>query len=120
MIAGLLGKKLIAPLSFEGYTNADFFNHWLEHCLVPELPPNYTVIIDNASFHKNQRTREIIEKAGCKLIYLPPYSPDLNPIESWWAILKTHIRTALKETRNLSQAIQIAFQNMNYHKYQFN
>ena len=71
MIAGLLGKKLIAPLSFEGYTNADVFNHWLEHCLVPELPPNYTVIIDNASFHKNQRTREIIEKAGCKLIYFP-------------------------------------------------
>lgn len=120
MIAGLLGKKMIAPLSFEGYTNADVFNHWLEHCLVPELPPNHTVIIDNASFHKSTKTREIIDKSGCKLIFLPPYSPDLNPIENWWAILKTHIRTALKETKNLSQAIQIAFQNMNYHKYQSN
>jgi transposase len=116
MIAGLLGKKMIAPLSFEGYTNADVFNHWLEHCLAPELPPNHTVIIDNASFHKSTKTKETIEKAGCKLIFLPPYSPDLNPIENWWAILKTHIRTALKETKNLSQAIQIAFQNMNYHK----
>ena len=116
MISGLLGKKMIAPLSFEGYTDAAVFNHWLEHCLVPELPPKHTIIIDNASFHKSTRTQQIIEAAGCNIIFLPSYSPDLNPIEKWWAILKKHIRKALKTTKNLSRAIQIAFQNMQYHK----
>ena len=111
-----LGKKMIAPLSFEGYTDAAVFNHWLEHCLVPELPPKHTIIIDNASFHKSTRTQQIIEAAGCNIIFLPSYSPDLNPIEKWWAILKKHIRKALKTTKNLSRAIQIAFQNMQYHK----
>ena len=116
LICGLLGKKLIAPLSFEGYTNADVFNQWLEACLLPELPPGHTVIIDNARFHQSPKTRALIESAGCQLIFLPPYSPDLNDIEPWWAILKKHLRKILPDMPNLFAAIDRAFEAMNYHK----
>lgn len=116
LICGLLGKKLIAPLAFECYTNADVFNQWLEECLIPELPPGHTVIIDNARFHQSQKTRELIEAAGCRLNILPPYSPDLNDIEPWWAILKKHLRKILPNGHELAHAITLAFAAMNYHK----
>ena len=93
MIAGLLGKKMIAPWMFEGYTDADVFNTWLEKVLLPELPPGHTIILDNAQFHKSQKTTDLIEQAGCKILFLPSYSPDLNPIEEWWAILRAQPKT---------------------------
>jgi transposase len=61
--------------------------------------------MDNASFHKSPRIRELIESVGCRLIYLPPYSPDLNPIEHVWANLKALIRTHQHRQDNLSLAI---------------
>lgn len=81
VIAGLHQHKLAAPCHFTGFTDTSFFNEWLENHLLPELPSGVTIIMDNARFHKSSRTREIIEKAGCFLLFLPPYSPDLNPIE---------------------------------------
>ncbi|MCH9762847.1 MAG: transposase, partial [Gammaproteobacteria bacterium] len=56
------------------------------------------VVIDNASFHKSKSIRQLIEDAGAKLIFLPPYSPDLNPIEKWWHKIKTTIRKVLRDT----------------------
>ena len=88
IIAALLGKKILAPLVFEGYTDTNIFNQWLEECLIPEMPPGCIVVMDNASFHKSKKTVQLIESANCKPIFLPPYSPDLNPIENWWAIIK--------------------------------
>ena len=116
IIAGLLGKKLIAPFIFEGYTDADVFNSWLEHGLLAETPPGYTIIMDRASFHRKPKTRQLIEEAGCSVIYLPSYSPDFNPIEEWWAILKAKIKAIMPEQKQLSNAIESAFKNMNYHK----
>ena len=116
IIAGLLGKKLIAPLVFEGYTNTSVFAQWVQSCLLPELPPGHTMVIDNASFHRAPLIRTLIESAGCTLIYLPAYSPDFNDIEPWWAVLKTKVTEAIPKTDTLMQAIQNAFQSMNYHK----
>lgn len=116
LIAGLLGHKLIAPLAFEGYTDAEVFNQWIEKCLIPEMPPGYTVIMDRASFHRNPKTRKLIENVGCKIIYLPSYSPDFNPIEEWWAILKSKIKAIMPNEDALMNVIQSAFQQMNYHK----
>ena len=81
-------KSLIAPMLFDGSCNADTFNTWLATQLAKELTPNDVVIMDNAAFHKTPQTKAIIEATGATLLYLPPYSPDLNPIEHDFAALK--------------------------------
>ena len=73
-MAGYVNRRAIAPLVFHGTCNTEFFNKWVEDFLVPELKAGQTVIMDNVSFHKSPKTRELIEKAGCKLVYLPPYT----------------------------------------------
>ena len=90
LVAGWIActKTLIAPLLFEGTTNTLMFNAWLREGLLPELPANSVVVMDNAAFHTSQETKDILLKAGHTLLYLPPYSPDLNPIEKVWATLK--------------------------------
>ena len=75
-------------MAFKGTCNTEVFNTWLDKVLIPELCPGQIIIMDNASFHKSAKTRELIESAGCKLLYLPPYSPELNPIEKTWANIK--------------------------------
>lgn len=78
----------MAPFLFEGSTTASVFNQWLQDSLFKELPEGATVIMDNAAFHKTAETRELFEGSSFHLLYLPPYSPDLNPIEQDFAILK--------------------------------
>jgi transposase len=73
--------------------------------LARELKPGQTVVMDNASFHKSHLVREIIEAAGCKLVYLPPYSPDLNPIEKFWANLKRWINQHVPYMDDFHKAI---------------
>lgn len=85
-------RQLKAPFRFEGATNTEVFNLWLEKCLLPTLHPGQIVVMDNARFHKSLKTQELITAARCVLRFLPPYSPDLNPIEPVWAIVKARIR----------------------------
>jgi putative transposase len=77
-----------APMLFEGTTNTDVVNLWLQKVLLPQLPPDRILVWDNAAFHKNPATETIIKNAGHGLVSLPPYSPDLNPIEHDFANLK--------------------------------
>ena len=78
--------------------NGAIFKAYLEQCLVPTLKPGDIVVIDNLSSHKSDDVRQIIEAAGAKLLYLPPYSPDLNPIEMAFAKLKAHLRKAAERS----------------------
>lgn len=105
LIAGLLNKQLLAPCVFNSYINAEGFNYWLENHLLTELSPGYVIIIDNARFHQSAQTREIIANAQCQLIFLPPYSPDLNPIEKWWAIIKARVKKIVKQFDDFNQAL---------------
>lgn len=106
MIGGLINNRFIAPFTFQGGCNADVFNVWLEHILTPLLKKGTTIIMDNAAFHKSVKTREIIESAGCYLLYLPTYSPDLNPIEHCWHTLKSKLRPLIQNCNsNLQQLI---------------
>jgi len=109
IIAGKCGKKIYAPFAHKNITNSEIFNMWLEKCLLPETGPGKTIVMDNATFHKNKRTKEIIEEARCKLIYLPPYSPDLNPIERFWSWLKRKIRSIVNNFTSLDSVLNSIF-----------
>lgn len=109
IVAAQCGKDILAPMTFRGSCNTSLFVTWVEKMLVPELIAGQTVVMDNASFHKSSIVKELIEKAGCKLIYLPPYSPDLNPIEKFWANLKRWINQHLPHIHDLHKAISFFF-----------
>ena len=102
-------KKLIAPFVFEGYTDSELFNGWLEKCLLPNLQKGQVVVMDNAAFHKGKRTKELINSAGCRIVFQPPYSPDLNPIEQQWAVLKRKFRKHKHRFKTFREAIDYAF-----------
>lgn len=109
LIAALHESQLLAPMRFEGYCDTLVFNAWVEHVLLPELRPGQTVLMDNASFHKSITTKTLIESKGCTLKYLPTYSPDLNPIEPQWAILKARLRKHKTAHQSLGKAIDTIF-----------
>jgi transposase len=106
MIAGYRAGQLIAPITVAGCCNRVVFEIWLEQCLIPELQPGQWVIVDNATFHHGGRIQELIEAAGCHLLYLPPYSPDLNRVEKCWAWLKSRIRKRLRYSDHLREAME--------------
>jgi len=97
-IGALTMRGFIAPFVLDGPINRDAFETYVEQVLIPELRPGDIVIMDNLSSHKGQRVRELIEAAGAELNYLPPYSPDFNPIENAFAKLKALLRKAAKRT----------------------
>lgn len=84
--------QLLNPFYFKGSTNKDIFKIYLKEILLPNLPENSYIIMDNAAFHKGEEIDNIIKSAGINLIYLPTYSPDLNPIEKKWAQVKSYYR----------------------------
>lgn len=112
VIAALNNKKLVAPMCFEGTCNTDVLNVWLKRELLPMLSPGHVLIVDNASFHKSTTTQNLVESYGCKLLVLPPYSPDLNPIEKCWANMKKKIRELLPTASTLSEAFDSAILSM--------
>ena len=86
-------------LAVEGSTTREVFEAYLERALAPSLRPGQVVVMDNLSSHKGGRVKELIEERGCELMYLPPYSPDLNPIEEAFAKIKALLRNAGGRTR---------------------
>jgi len=101
-------KELIAPLEHSGYIDKQLFNQWVGELLCPSLKPGQCVIMDNASIHKSPLVKELIENAGCTLIYLPVYSPDLNSIEHCWANFKNYLSKIIKNFKDFRDAITAA------------
>lgn len=99
LIAALGVEGMRCSTVVDGAVNGDVFEAFVEQVLVPELRPGDVVILDNLSSHKRQRTRELIEAAGAELLFLPPYSPDLNPIEMIFAKVKHLLRSLACRTR---------------------
>jgi transposase len=91
-VAGLRCDGVVAPCVFDGPINAESFLAWVVQFLAPTLKPGDIVVMDNLSSHKNIGVRAAIKAAGAKLFFLPPYSPDLNPIEKAFSKLKTLLR----------------------------
>jgi len=110
-IAALRQDGLTAPCVFDSAINGESFLAWVVQFLVPTLRPGDIVVMDNLSSHKVKGVREAIEAAKARLLYLPPYSPDLNPIEQVFAKLKALLRKAAARTKQtLSKAIADALE----------
>lgn len=97
-VAGLRLTGMMAPMVLDGPMNRPAFLAYVQQVLVPELSPGDVVIMDNLPAHKGSKVREAIEAAGASLLYLPPYSPDFNPIENAFAKLKALLRKAAERT----------------------
>ena len=110
IVAAQIGNKILAPLQYKGMMHSQFFEAWFESHLIPELSQEAVIVMDNASFHRKKRLNEIAEQYKVKIIFLPPYSPELNPIEHFWQWLKKTTSDMLKFCLNLHSAIFTAFQ----------
>jgi len=97
-VAALRADRIDAPCVLDGPINGQSFTAWVEQFLVPTLRPDDVVIMDNLGSHKGADVRTAIRAAGAKLLFLPPYSPDLNPIEQVFAKLKLMLRRAAERS----------------------
>jgi transposase len=113
MISAVRTSGPCAAAVVSGATDSEVFLAYVEHVLVPELSPGDVVILDNLSPHKAAGVRERIESAGATLLYLPPYSPDFNPIENMWSKVKGHLRSAAARTYEaLQEAVTSALETI--------
>ena len=110
LIAAVRLRGPCAPWLFEGAMDGEMFLAWVRQGLVPTLQPEDWVILDNLATHKVAGVREALEAAGARLLYLPPYSPDFNPIENLWSKVKQSLRRLAPRTaEDLLQAAATAF-----------
>lgn len=100
LIQAIDHQQVVASLVVEGASNLLIFEAFIEQILVPQLKPGDVVILDNLASHKSVRTDALIRAVGAELRFLPPYSPDLNPIEKIFSKLKTFLRRAQARTRD--------------------
>lgn len=109
MLASLSMSGIEAPMTINGAVDSVVFKVYVEQVLSPTLKAGDVVVMDNLPAHKVSGVRELVEARGAKLIYLPPYSPDLNPIEKCWSKIKTYLRKAKARTREeLERALREA------------
>jgi transposase len=107
--AALTLDGIVAPMMLYGAMTARAFEAYVEQCLAPELREGDIVALDRLNAHKTERVRELVEAKGARLVFLPAYSPDFNPIEHAWSKLKTLLRKARARTvRKLSRALRWA------------
>jgi transposase len=104
LVAALRLEGMTAPMVIDGAMNGEAFHAWVRHMLAPSLDPGDIVVLDNLPAHKVAGVREMIEARGARLLYLPPYSPDFNPIEQAFAKLKALLRKAAARTLDALEA----------------
>jgi len=105
IVAAKCGDQIVAPFLYDGTTDSVLFEFWFEEILLKAVPKGAVFLMDNASFHRKKRLRALAESAECTVLFLPPYSPDLNPIEKFWAWLKQKLRAILPEHEKFMDAL---------------
>ena len=109
IVAAKMGKEIFSPLQYDGTMDALLFETWFETRLMRELPPDSVIVMDNAAFHRKKQLICITKIYGHTLIFLPPYSPELNPIENFWAWLKQKLRNILQYHLSFDNALSACF-----------
>jgi transposase len=106
--------RVVAPFCYTQNTTGEFFEDWFKSRLLKSVPKGVTLIMDNASFHRKKKLRNLARRHGMKLLFLPPYSPDFNPIEHTWANMKRALVDILPDSEFLERGIYDYF-NANYY-----
>jgi transposase len=109
IVAAQLGQSIVTPMQFEGTMDSRLFECWFEKHLLPSLPIDAVIVMDNASFHRKTTLTQLAHKANRTLIFLPPYSAELNPIEHFWSWLKRHLRKILPAFDSFDDALCSCF-----------
>ncbi len=105
VVAGQIGNKLIAPMTYNNTMTSAFFEQWFEESLLPSLSVKSVIIMDNARFHRIKILRELAKRFGHVVLPLSPYSPELNPIEKTWGNFKKYLRKVLTTFDNFWDAL---------------
>ena len=105
LVAGLINGEIIAPMTYKETMTSDFFEAWFKTFLLPTLDRPSVIIMDNARFHRMSKLKELCKEQGHRLLPLPPYSPEYNPIEKTWAQIKKHLRKVLPNCDTFLKAL---------------
>jgi transposase len=111
MIAAKCGDDIIGRYEYTCNMNSRLFELWFTEVLLKLIPKGNVIIMDNASWHRKKILKKLAEDAGCRVIFLPPYSPDFNPIEQVWANLKTFIKNYMRSFSSLNLTVLAFFQS---------
>lgn len=109
IVAGICQGEWVAPLEYAGTTDSNLFEFWFKNCLLKEVHKKSIIILDNATFHKKAVLACLASSCDCEVLFLPPYSPDLNPIEKKWAWLKRKLRELLHDSISFRDALVASF-----------
>ena len=107
--AGICLGEWVAPIEYEGSMNSTLFEWWFENQLLSEAKPSSVIVLDNATFHRKSVLPNLAQQKNCTVLFLPAYSPDLNPIEKKWAWLKKRLRRILPDFVSFELAVQDCF-----------
>ena len=107
--AGICLGKWVAPIEYEGSMNSTLFEWWFVNCLLGEVNPDSVIVLHNATFHRKTILPGLAGQKNCIVLFLPAYSPDLNPIEKKWAWLKNRLRKILPDFDSFQLAVQNCF-----------
>ena len=110
IVAAKCCDKIVAPLTYSGSTDSTLFEFWFENMLLKACPEYSVFVMDNASFHRKTILKKMASKTNCEVLFLPPYSPNLNPIENFWAWLKQKLRSILHLFPSFDDALMDCFQ----------
>ncbi|MDR1066059.1 MAG: transposase [Clostridiales bacterium] len=112
IVAAKMGEKIMSPFQFNGTMDGRLFEFWFKNCLLRKCPSNSVIVMDNAAFHRKKRLISLAESSKHKIVFLPPYSPEYNPIENFLAWLKRKLRKDLSYFDSFDDCLRYCYNSI--------